>query len=108
VDICGRRLEIYRSDGWEFESLRACMQYPTKAEVSLVRVLRSTTRWAAFLVVFLVEIRFRAANSSFALTFESLFPAKTHNACHVLGWDPLRPSRPSGFRTARNQRFEAP
>lgn len=28
LDICGRRLEIYGSEGWEFESLRAGWRSP--------------------------------------------------------------------------------
>jgi hypothetical protein len=40
VDAYGRRLEIYGSEGWGFESLRACFTQSVAAQSPAVRIAR--------------------------------------------------------------------
>jgi hypothetical protein len=78
----------YGSEGWGFESLRACHRNPCTVGVSLADVLRGETAWAVFLVVFWVETLFRF--SEHALYRRAVSGSEMPGSQGVKGSNPLR------------------
>ncbi len=56
VDGCGHRLEIYGSEGWGFESLRACHGSPCSARVPVVELCSCSRVGTRILGDFLVRL----------------------------------------------------
>ncbi len=85
VDGCGRRLEIYGSEGWGFECLRACHGSPCPARISLLQVCDCCRADARILGDLLVELPRGASDRKFVcrLTSSPMTPQHLRSVTHL-------------------------